>query len=217
MHTGQSKLFVGQRPFKRTKQSWRENGCSCLFVLIWITEYASLGGRIRSACASSHWYFPPTLRSFSSGYSSCTDEKSNNPLDVIIPPLPCSSANSSLCCREILFQRSRAFLHHLRSEIYSQFNGPREARTSNLFLRTVPPETAHNTPAKPNAFNLNKLPAFSNALEKDAKKRPSVWSLANQWAPKCIFSECWRWVWSKTIFWDFLHSSSIVATPLGQI
>ena len=73
--------------------------------------------------------FSATLRGFSSGSTSCTDEKSNNPLDVIIPS---SWANSSL---EILFQRSRTSLDHLRSEIYSQFNGPREARTSNLFLR----------------------------------------------------------------------------------
>ena len=174
MHTGQSKLFVGQSPFKRTKQSWRENGCSCLFVLIWITEYASLGG-IRSACATSQWYFSATLGSFSSGSSSSTDEKSNNPLDVIIPPHVLQQI--APCCREILFQRIRAFLHHVRSEIYSQFNGPREARTSNLFLRTVPPETAHNTPAKPNASHIFKC---SVSEENDAKNSHSVWWLAKQ-------------------------------------
>ena len=77
-----------------TKQSWRENGCSCLFVVIWITEYASRGDKVCMRKLSMiFWSFPSTLRGFSSGSSSCADEKSNNPLDVIIPR---SRANSSL-------------------------------------------------------------------------------------------------------------------------
>ena len=47
------------RPFKkRTKESWTENGCLCVFFVIWITEYASRGIR-RSA-----WYFFRDLGSF---------------------------------------------------------------------------------------------------------------------------------------------------------
>ena len=143
MHTGQSKLFVGQRPFKRTKQSWGENGCSCLFVLIWITEYASLGGRIRSACASSHWYFPPTLRIFSSGYSSCTDEKSNNPLDVHRQIAPCwrNSFPPELTPPSIMW--GARFTLSLMA---------REKQELPICSCPVPPETAHNTVAKQNAF-----------------------------------------------------------------
>ena len=79
---------------ERTKQSWMENGCSCLFVVIWITEYASRGDKVCMRKLSMiFWSFPSTLSGFSSGSCSCADEKSNNPLDVIIP---CSRANSSL-------------------------------------------------------------------------------------------------------------------------
>ena len=52
------RLLVARLIKKRTKESWTENGCLCVFFVIWITEYASRGIR-RSA-----WYFFRDLGGF---------------------------------------------------------------------------------------------------------------------------------------------------------
>ena len=64
MHTGQSKLFVGQRPFKRTKQSWRESSRKLHHAVPKIFSIKMKTTNIKKIAVNQHPCIPPLPQSY---------------------------------------------------------------------------------------------------------------------------------------------------------